>query len=516
LENSEQSGFQTFLINLNTNELKLRRYRWKQNIYNQYSEKIEILKNKDRRVVSLCNAYIEKLNKINIPLTFSDKQVKLADIFVFPDLETLTSKSEVTIDDYIDSETLLHSKKTRNCIFEGESQSGKSSLLYMLFLKYYEKGYYPILLKGKDIGSDDIDTIVKKAFKTQYAEDALDYENFRQLNRDLKVLMVDDFHTCKLNKQTRHNATKKMFDLFNRTFITVDTAYSLLPQCQTEFKDVYSYSIKPFGHKKRNDLVEKYLTLKEPSFFDDQDHLDKIKHTFNQLKQILGDKLIPSYPVFVLSIIQALEHTSLNLNETSYGYCYQSLIQNALNHAGVSRECEMYINVITELAFHMFTMKIDAISEPDFEAYYEEYRKKFVAPGFEIARSNLLNSTVLRQDSGAYCFGYKYIIYYLAAKKIADMIERPEGKAIVKELYDNLHKEKNANILVLITHHTKNLSFIEESIFTSMLLFENTSPITLEKHCNYYKLLDDIVKEVKHDLIEIDRVPSEERRRELR
>ena len=50
------------------------------------------------------------------------------------------------------------------------------------------------------------------------------------------------------------------------------------------------------------------------------------------------------------------------------------------------------------------------------------------------------------------------------------MIERLDGKAIVKELYDNLHKEKNADILVLITHHTKNHSFIEESILTSMQL----------------------------------------------
>ena len=204
------------------------------------------------------------------------------------------------------------------------------------------------------------------------------------------------------------------------------------------------------------------------------------------------------------------------MNETSYGYCYQTLIHQALNNAGVSKDdIDSYINIITELAFHMFTMKTDSISEIDFEAYYGEYKKKFVAPGFETATSKLLNSKIFKQDSGSFCFGYKYILYFLAAKKIAEMIERPEGKAIVKELYDNLHKEKNANILVLITHHTKNQSFIEESILTSMMLFENTLPITLEKNCNYYKLLDEILNEIKQDVLEMNRDPTEERKKEL-
>ena len=386
----------------------------------------------------------------------------------------------------------------------------------MLFLKYYEKGYYPILLQGKDISSDDIDKIVQKAFKTQYTEAPIDYEKFKQLNNDLKVLLIDDLHTSKLNKYTRQNAMNKFFDLFTRTCITIDTAYSILPQSKTEFKDICLFSIKPLGYKKCNDLVEKYLTLKEPSFLHDPSHLDKIKHTFKQLREILGDKLIPSYPVFVLSIIQALEFRPLNLNETSYGYCYQTLIHYALNKAGVLKDdLDSYINIITELAFRMFTMKTESISDIDFGVYYGEYREKYVAPEFETARNNLLNSMVIKEDSGSFCFGYKYILYFLAAKKIAEMIEQPEGQAIVKKLYDNLHKEENANILVFITHHTKNYSFIQESMLSSMLPFENIAPITLEKHCHYYKLLEDIIREIKQDVIEMNRDPLEERKKEL-
>ena len=516
-ESTTQSGFQTFFINLNNNKVRLRRYRLEKEIYQKYSENEITLNKKTKRVVELNNMFIEKLNRINIPLSFSDKQVKLSDIYVFPDLETLTSKSENAIDDFIDSEALLNNSQFKNCIFEGDSQIGKSSLLYMLFLRFYDKGFYHILLDGKDVTSDNIDKIVQKAFKSQYTEDPISYEKFRQINNDLKVLLIDDLHTSKLKNHTRHSVIKIFFDSFSRTLITIDTAYSIIPQVQAEFKDICSFSIKSLGYKKKNDLVEKYFALKESqSLQPGQINLDRIKHTFDQLTQILGDKLIPSYAVFVLSIIQALEFQPLNLNETSCGYCYQTLIHHALNNAGVSKDnIDSYINIITELAFHMFTMKTDSISEIEFETYYEEYRKKFIAPRFETARNNLLSSMVLKQDSGSFCFGYKYILYFLAAKKIAEIIERPEGKAIVKELYDNLHKEKNANILVLITHHTKNYSFMEESILTLMLPFKNTLPITLDKRCSYHKLLEDVIKEIKQDFIEMNRDPSEERKKQL-
>jgi len=517
-EDSTQSGFQTFFTNLNINEVRSRRYRWEKDIYQQCSEKEIPLNKKAKRIVELNNVFTEKLNRINVPLNFDDKQVKLSDIYVFPDLETPTSKSENVIDDFIDSETLLDNGQPKNCIFEGDSQIGKSSLLYMLFLRFYDKGFYPILLEGKDISSDNVDKIVQKTFKSQYTEDPTSYEKFKQINNNLKVLLIDDLHICKLEKNARHNAIKIFFDLFPRILITIDIAYGIIPQIQTEFKGICSFSIKPLGYKKSNDLVDKYLTLKDPLLINTtQIHLDKTKNTFNQLRQILGDQLIPSYPVFVLSIIQALECTPLNLNETSYGYCYQTLIHYALNNAGVSKDhIDAYTNIITELAFYLFTMETDSISEIDFEAYYGKYHERISwAPGYETARSKLLDSKILKEDSGSFCFGYKYILYFLSAKKIAGMIESPEGETIVKKLYDNLHKEKNANILVFITHHTKNDSFIEKSILTSRLLFENTSPITLEKHCNYYKLLEDVVKEIKQDVIDMNRDPSEERNKQL-
>jgi hypothetical protein len=511
-----KSGFQTFLIDLNTNELMLQRYHWQENIYQQYSEKKLNLNNKSKRIIEANRVFLDELNKFDIPLMLNDKQVKLSEIYIYPDLEILTPKAEDIIEDYIDSETLLYSNKKKHCIFEGESQIGKSSLLHMFFLKYYEKGYYPILLQGKDIDSEEIDKIIRKAFKTQYSEIPINYEKFKQFKKDLKVLLIDDLHNSKLNKYTKQSAINKFIDLFSYSYITIDAAYSILPESKTKFEDISLFSIKPLGFKKSNDLVGKYLTLKEPSLVHDPSYLDNVKHYFRQLREILGDKLIPSYPVFILSIIQALQFRPLNLNETSYGYCYQTLIHYALNNVGITKDdIDTYINILTELAFYMFNMKTESISDIDFKNYYREYEKKYIAPEFELVSSKLLNSRVIKTDSGSICFGYKYILYFLTAKKIAEMIEKPEGQSIVKDLYANLHKEKNANILVFITHHTKNTSFIEESILSVMLPFAQTPPITLERDCNYYRLVENIIKEIKQDVIEMNRDPSEERKKQL-
>jgi hypothetical protein len=517
-KNQNKSGFQTLLINLNSNEARLRRYRWKDGIYRQYSEITQTLTRKANMTFQLNEKFLGKLNEMAIPFNLGDKQLKLFDLYIFPDLEHLTSKSDDAIDDFVDSKRLLSESHFEHCILEGEGQVGKSSLLNMLFLRFYDKGFYPILLRGKDIASDDFDKTMQNAFHSQYREDSSygDYEKFKQIDKGRKVLLIDDLHSIKWHGHGKPDGIKSLLDLFSRTFVTLDTAYNIIREIRSEFKDFHSFSIKPLGFKKSNDLVQRYLLLRDPSFSQSrQVFLEKTKDMFDDLRQILRDKLIPSHPIFVLSIIQALENTPLKLDETSYGYCYQTLIHLAFMRAGIPNDdFDSYLNILTELAFDMFMNKTDSISESEFESFYTDYRTRFVAPSLQAAANNLLSSMILKNDSGYFSFGYKYILYFLAAKKIAEMIETTEGKGIVNDLYANLHQSKNAHILVLVTHHTRNYSIIQDSVFSLLLPFESAPPITLEKRCDYYKLLEEVTEEVKQEVIE-SRDPSEERRKQL-
>jgi hypothetical protein len=406
-----KSGFQTFLINLKKNILILKRYKWENNFYIRYSEKEILLPKKSKREININKDFLDNINNIDIPLNFDGRKVNLSDIYIFPDLEAIEGDSKNIIDDYIDSETLLTSSEIKNCILEGDGQIGKTSLLNMLFLRFYTLGYYPIIIEARELTANKLDKVLHKAFKSQYSDDTYLYEKYRQLDKKKKVILIDDFQSSNISKEETDIVLNYLFDLFERTIITIDSAYGALPQIQTELEDIKMFTIKSLGYSKSNDLVENYFKIKEPKLMsNDQQFLEKTGSTFNQLNQILGNKLIPSYPIFILSIVQALEYKPLNLDETSYSYCYHTLIHHALNNAGVCKnDIDTFINILTEYAYYFFTKDLEIISDSDFEAFYMAYSRIYVAPKYDYARDCLIRSKIFKNEFNEFSFGYKYI-----------------------------------------------------------------------------------------------------------
>jgi hypothetical protein len=323
----------------------------------------------------------------------------------------------------------------------------------------------------------------------------------------------------RINEKLVFNLIKDASEIFFQTILIVDNAYSLIPQLQAELDTFDFFSIKPLGYKKRNDLIRQYYILKEnPLLINDESLLQKTKETFDQVKQVLGDRIIPSYPIFIISIIQALDYKPVNLNETSYGYCYQTLMHYALISGAKlpNDELDTYINYLKEFAFYFHEKDIEAIDENSFQNFHRTYEQNYIIKDFEKVKKTLLNSKILKKDDGVYSFGYKYILYFLIAKYISEIITTPKGQENIKKLFQYMYIDKNANILVFITHHTKDVSFIEESLFSSMTPFEKIQEITLEKADPYYKLIQEIAKELSNDLIEINKKPEVEREKYLK
>lgn len=74
-----------------------------------------------------------------------------------------------------------------------------------------------------------------------------------------------------------------------------------------------------------------------------------------------------------------------------------------------------------------------------------------------------------------------------------------------------MENDKCANILVFITHHSKDSILIEEATLATMLPFEEITPITLDKGKEYYKLLESIVEQLKDNIIPAEIDPIKER-----
>lgn len=510
------SGFQTFKILTETNEILLKKYLWCNDLYvKKYEKEIPLQKTSNRKL-KIKELFWNGLDDIKIPLQIERKPVSLSRVYVYPDLEERKEDFK-ELDCYIDSRQLLENKKFSKVILDGDSQIGKTSLLSILFQEFYSMGYYPFLLNGEDINNSSIEKIIKKHFYNIYSDNS-QFDRYLQIENNKKVILVDDFHRNNLNGKNLKQIIEEISNKYAKTIIVTDSSVELSAEVQSVFKDYDKLTIKPLGYKKTDDLINKYFECKSVfSSLCEQEKLSKIKSVFNQVRGLLGDKILPPYPVFILSLLRTLDEATYSLNETSYGYCYESLLYFAFKSKAMLKENQLtyYLSFIEQLAFDLFKRNSTSFDDTYFKNFYDEYKRTHIIDDFYTLEKNLLDSYILKKYDNTYKYGYKYIYFFLAAKHIAGIINSEEGRKIIKDLFDKLYLEENANILVFVTHHTKDNNFIEESVLKAMEPFESIEPITLKKDCGYYSLISGLIEDVNNEILETDISPNKRRKENL-
>ncbi|HEY5591888.1 MAG TPA: metallophosphoesterase [Paludibacter sp.] len=525
-ENGE-SGFQLLLIDTDNKKGIIRQYHWKSNIYitNQIKEFQLNGERFGHKRFKHNIEYLNELDTLKIPISIeNNSNVKLSDFFVFPDLERTEQKNkknninnkETFYDSFYDSEKLATETNFNTCIFEGENQSGKSSLLGMLYRKLVESDKYPLLIDCKVFKSTEVDKVLKTAFNEQYIIEDFDFDRFLQHEKSQKVVLVDNLQDLSFNPKTIKGIIDDLENRFGKVIIATNTLYGLLTKIEAEFEKLVVFSLRPLGYKKRNKLIENYHKLSlSLTTSTDEILLERTKLSFSQVEAVLGDKLMPSYPIFILSILQTLIYTKpTSYEQTSYGYCYHSLIHIALvRKANIENEyVDTFFNFLSEFALHLYKSQSSHFTYKILKDFFDIYQKEYhVGFSFDRLKDVLLVSKLIIEQDDEWKFSYEYIYYFLVARRLAELIGKEEGKKAIKYLCANLHKEKNANILIFIAHHTKDDFLIQEATFTAMAPFENIEPITLERNGHFYNMLKDIVKEISSNIIDSSNNPIESR-----
>lgn len=514
----KKSGFQTVSIDLETEQTTHTTFEFKEGSYvPEVQPPINMINTSSRKLL-VNKAFKSGLEEIKIPFVIEGRtNIKQSEIFVYQDLDNPEVDS-MSLENYFNSIKLAQKDSLYSyAVIDGESQSGKSTLAAMLHLTTYENGLYPVSIKGSEIKEVDVLKLVRRKFRVQYDAKDTDFHIYNELNASEKILIIDDFHECNFNVKSLKAFFEAAKNIFGRIIYFITSESLIIPSIRAEFVDVTFFRIKQLGFVKRNELIEKYQWLKEDNLTAQEGELhEKIKIAFDNVQSVLGDKLIPSFPVYIISILQALEYKPLSQNETSYGYCYQTLIHYSLHKSGISNDdLDTYINFITELAYSFLIHKIYRISPEKFSQFHQEYQQKYLVPRFETVKKNLLKSKIIQEVDGDLKFGYNYILYFLAAKKISDIIHTAEGKQIINDLFKEMHLERNASVLVLITHHSKDITFIEESVINSMMILESINPITLEQNDPFYQEIYELAEGIKDDILISDNSPKEERAKML-
>ena len=353
------------LLFLDTDEDVLHRFYYKfNNDYYHESSSSSIHLSGKSTGISLTSSWIGSLDKISIPLKHIRKEnLRLSDIFVYPDLQLLSDIDNKYIQ-YFDSEKLISERPTERVVFlEGENQSGKTSLLRMLYSSCYKKGVYPIMLTGKYIKHPNISSLIEREYKIQYCNELYSYSEYKQLDRSCKIIFIDDFDDVSLNSTSKSMLLDNLLCNFEKIIITNGQQMdirNLLLHTKND-NEIKRYRILSLGYHKRNILIEKWIRLGQDHMTLDEDFmLDQVKQTYDKITVLLGQQLIPSYPMFVLSLLQGLNQAmdNFNVSKTSYAYCYNSLIISSLLRSGTDKDkINGVLKYLSEFSYYYYNEK---------------------------------------------------------------------------------------------------------------------------------------------------------------
>lgn len=438
----------------------------------------------------------------------TSKEIKLSDLFTFPKVE------DISTNDLINSEVILSDDIEGNLIFFGADQSGKTAILKQSYLNYYYNGYLPIYIDGKkDITNMNVNQTIKNKYKKQYNFHNKDFDDYLNLPNNNKIIFIDNFHQI-TNKVDKKKFLEDLSGYSEHIILTADDISSLdetivSVDSKIEFQ---KYTILPFGNVNREELIKKWFLFQG---LEQDDLFEKTVVTHNRVSDIIGSNLVPSYPVFITTILQALESRSSSKNEiTSYGHCYQTLIYLSFNKIGLpDDEFEVIDNFLTHFSFYLYKKGIKYITDLHIKEFLVNYCKKYVMTSSEDEVIEILTkSKILRYDSlGNYTFKYIYIYYYYVSKYIANY--EINNKKLIEELCENIHIKSNSFIVLFLTHHSNDERVLSSIIFNSMTLFEKFDPIKL--NIDETDFMTDIVNEATSVVMDHSIQPESYRKNEL-
>jgi hypothetical protein len=490
------TGFNLITVDLANSTYQVYRHDWVGDMYVSSPAKARVFTRKQSLIDSRFenNAdFARKLNELGTGFVHpeSNKELTLRDLFVYPDLKiaSLTAKATVGIQSsnvfsYISGKTYIH--------IAGAPTSGKSTLARALYLDFQDQNFVPLLLNAtalKDSSIPYLQRALEKAFADQYRPDLQD--RFKQLAPDRKVLIIDDWHRCRLSAKAKKRMLDSARGLFERLIIFTDDAslLQMLAESANEDEGVSEAEyceIKQLGYKLRSELIRKWHTI-DPNYpADDLELTSKISTSENLLDTLVRKGIVPSWPIFILSVLQT---NSLATEETasygSYGHLYEALLTKRL--AGASKRPSslgLKFTYLSAIAYELFTTGKATLSEGDLLRLHHKYETEYqLTQNTDELWNELIAAQVLTRSGDEFWFQYKYAYYFFIAKYFQEGISNiHDAESLRSQLSDMVrcvHDEDCSNVLIFYLYLTKDRDLIEQMLSVASRIYSDKPPANL-------------------------------------
>ena len=503
-------GFNAVLVNLEVSQERVYSFKWdgdhfaEDEITNGWRP---FRRSKSRREFELTEAMSEHLQDPGATFSHPGKpNLLLEDIYVPPNAQELIFKDgkDLVNKGRVASKDVLNfiSNKQRVLII-GKERSGKSTLAKVLFRQFYGNGLIPILIDGDEIKTTDpekFDVLIEARLRQDYKNPLLD--KFRQLADDRVVVIVDDFDHAKLNARGRLNFLDGIHKKFDRLVILGDDLLRFEEMACGElgpkvFSEYTQIELMEYGHILRSAIVDKWYDVNREYIANPDELARKVAHAERLIDEILGRSYLPSYPIFILTILQGLDTSEPISNSAgSYGYLYTVLITKRLAEGDKELTLDKKLAYLVELAFHMFKVGRRELSLPEFELFHQRHCGQYLPIDRKLIVRELELAGIVELFHDHYHFKYDYFYYYFVAQYFSRQIEDEAVKVHITKLCEELQKEENANIWMFLTNQSRSTFVLETILNHATKFFASMSPPRFEEDVQFLVKLYDKVPEL--------------------
>ncbi len=270
-----------------------------------------------------------------------------------------------------------------------------------------------------------------------------------------------------------------------------------------------------YGHVLRSAIVDKWYDVNREYVTNPDELARKIGRAEKVIDEILGRSYLPSYPIFILTILQGIDTAEpIGNSAGSYGYLYTVLITKRLAEGDKELSLDKKLAYLVELAFHMFKVARHELSLPEFDLFHQRHCAQYVSIDRKLMIKELDNAGILELFHDHYRFKYNYFYYYFVAQYFSRHIEEDSVKAHIKGLCVGLHKEENSNIWMFLTHQSRSTFLLDTILNHATTFFTSIAPPRFDEDVRFLVKLYDRVPE----LVYVSKTTEElrqERRKQL-
>jgi hypothetical protein len=415
-----------------------------------------------------------------------DSNITLSDLYIWPDILKIGNGVNKRRNFISASKLLSPEMTTDGVLVQGEEKFGCTSLLYQLYKNYHDRGYVPVLIKGRDLKrthEGELDDLILSAVEAQYGKAYV--ADFQQLSTSKKILLLDDFNQGPLKAaEARACLLCAIRARFSHLVVTVNEMFEMREMLEKDASQslisLTHYKLQPFGYVLRSKLIQRWFSLGSDGTQDETSFITKCDQAERLMKAAMTKTMIPKIPFFLLTLLQSMEAgRSGDFKDSALGYYYQFLLTDAFQCAGVIPEklTEFY-QYSSHLAWEFHVQKKSELSTLELRGFNSRFSELWHTVDFGFQMEVLVNARVLSRVGEDYAFRYPYIYYYLKGQYISKNLSNPDIRSYVGNCCKHLYVRDYANTVLFLAHHTDDDYLLVSISHALQSIFESCLPVT--------------------------------------